>query len=248
MDAVMYICHGSRVEDGCLEALKFVERCKEKISVPIQEAAFLELAHPTIEESFERCVQQGATRIIAIPVLLLTAAHAKIDIPNMLNPLVEKHSHIELVYGQPFGVQDKIIDILFEKVNETNQQVKENAMALLVGRGSSDQEALMQFQQIAKRVEHRSTFRRVDTCYLAAATPKFKEGLLHAATLQYEQVFVIPYLLFTGILMGEVIEEVEKMSSSSQQFILTNYLGYHTHLIDLLVQQVHQLRDTLTVT
>ncbi|MBM7704666.1 sirohydrochlorin chelatase [Metabacillus iocasae] len=245
MDAVLYICHGSRVKEGCREALSFVQRCKEKVSIPIQEAAFLELAEPTIEEAFERCVEQGATRIMAIPILLLTAAHAKQDIPNVLKKMIMRYPHVELSYGQPFGVQEKIIDILLEKVKDTNQEVTDQAMALLVGRGSSDQEALMQFQEIAQQLEERSKFQRVNTCFLAAATPTFKEGLLNATTLHYRQVFVIPYLLFTGVLMSEVIEEVKKLSSSSQQIILTNYLGYHSNLIDLLVEQVHQLHSSL---
>ena len=78
----------------------------------------------------------------------------------------------------------------------------------------------------------------MSTCYLAAADPNLKEGLHLAKQTSYKQVFVLPYLLFTGILMNEIKEELEQLSTDDQQFILANYLGYHDGLAHILSHQV----------
>ena len=70
-------------------------------------------------QGFERCVKKGATKIIAIPILLLTAAHAKIDIPNELTNLQLRFPDVEVKLGQPIGVHEKMIDLLLERLADT---------------------------------------------------------------------------------------------------------------------------------
>lgn len=244
MDAVLYICHGSRVKKGCDQAIEFIERSKSKIDVPIQEVCFLELAEPTIEQGFKRCVEQGATRIAIVPILLLTAGHAKVDIPEEIHKVYQHYPHIKVVYGTPFGVDNQIVDILIERIKETEVTIKKDAMVLLVGRGSSDPEVKKDFHEIAQRLAHKGGFQHVDTCYLAATTPKLLDGLKQASESNYSQVFVLPYLLFTGILMNEIRTELKKWNKAEQEFILANYLGYHDRLSNILQNQVNKLLNS----
>ena len=137
MDAVLYVCHGSRVKKALIRQLLLLKDVKN-LDVPIQEVCFLELAYPTIEQGFEACIEQGATRIAIVPLLLLTAAHAKHDIPEEIHKVYERYPQVEVLYGEPFGVDERIVDILVERINETNVDKHEDSMVLLVGRGSSD--------------------------------------------------------------------------------------------------------------
>lgn len=241
MDAVLYVCHGSRVKEGADQAVAFIERCKKNLDVPIQEVCFLELAYPTIEQGFEACIEQGATRIAIVPLLLLTAAHAKHDIPEEIHKVYERYPQVEVLYGEPFGVDERVVDILVERINETNVDKHEDSMVLLVGRGSSDPAVKKDFNEIAQLLKGKGAFKEVSTCYLAAAAPNLKEGLHLAKQTSYKQVFVLPYLLFTGILMNEIKEELEQLSTDDQQFILANYLGYHDGLAHILSHQVKTL-------
>ncbi|MEM5594965.1 CbiX/SirB N-terminal domain-containing protein [Niallia circulans] len=78
MEAILYICHGSRVKEASEQAVSFIEKCMKINGFKgIQEYSFLELSDPSIEEGFQKCVEKGASTIYIIPVLLLTAAHAK---------------------------------------------------------------------------------------------------------------------------------------------------------------------------
>jgi sirohydrochlorin ferrochelatase len=241
MEAILYIFHGSRIKDAQEEARAFIQSCIAEIPVTIQEYCFLELANPTIEETFLKCIEKGADKIVAIPVLLLTAAHAKEDIPAELNRLKRRFPHVKLSYGKPIGVHQDIIEILIERMHETEQEFSSDSMVLLVGRGSSDPEVKIDLGRIGELLKERTGIKRVDTCFLAAANPSFEEAIGNCWGSSVNKIFIIPYLLFTGILM----KKLEKITQTNQdnlskEIVLCNHLGYHPMLKNILQQRVHE--------
>jgi sirohydrochlorin ferrochelatase len=244
MKAVIYICHGSRVAEGREQAAAFIKKVMERVDSPIQEYCFLELAEPTIESAFTKCLNQGATKIAIIPVLLLTAAHAKKDIPEEIKRVTATFQHVEIRYGQPIGVNDKMINPLVERITEIGEEVSDQSMVLLVGRGSSDPDVKRDLNSIAHLLEEKTNIGKVETCFLTAAAPSLEEGLLTAGESRYQKVFVIPYLLFTGILMKHIHKVIETHPYSGK-FYLCNYLGYHSAIDEILVEQAHRLLSDL---
>lgn len=244
MDAILYICHGSRVPKACEQAISFIQKCMERNTAPIQEYCFLELAEPTIEEAYEKCVERGATTIKAIPVLLLTAAHAKEDIPGELVKVQSKFPHVKLQYGRPIGVHGKMVDILIERIQDTNVELTKDSMVLLVGRGSSDPDVKRDLNEIAEMLKSKVGLDCVEAVFLTAASPSFEDGLQLAKESGYKRIFIIPYLLFTGILMLSMQKTIKNFASNDEQeFILCNYLGYHPSIEDMLMERIHELTE-----
>jgi sirohydrochlorin ferrochelatase len=242
MEAVLYICHGSRVKKACEQATAFVEGCMERIPVSIQEVSFLELAEPSIEQGFKRCIERGATTVYAVPVLLLTAAHAKQDIPDELDQLRLKYPDVNIVYGRPFGVHRSITEILCERLTETNVPVDEHSLVLLVGRGSSDPDVKKDLESIGRLLKRRHGLERVEICFLTAAQPIYEDVLEKAKSSAYQKIFIIPYLLFTGLLMRRIEKAArEAEEQGERKVILAHYLEYHPHLSDVLVERVEEL-------
>ncbi|RFU67643.1 sirohydrochlorin chelatase [Peribacillus saganii] len=242
MDAILYIMHGSRVAKGVEQAASFIQRCMQNIDVPIQEYCFLELANPNIKEAFQRCIERGATKIHALPVLLLTAAHAKDDIPTELSRIHKQYPEVGVRYGRPIGVDSNMVDILVERIQETGEAITEDSMVLLVGRGSSDPDVKRDLIQIGELLHQRIGVNRIVDCYLTAASPSFEEGLHMAKESGLKRVFVIPYLLFTGILMKTMEKEIEKLEAENQ-FILCSYLGYHPLIEKVLQDRVKEMLE-----
>ncbi|PLR77888.1 sirohydrochlorin chelatase [Bacillus sp. V3-13] len=242
MEAILYICHGSRVPAAQQQAIAFIEKTMKESPAPINEYCFLELAKPTIEEAFRRCIEKGATKIAAVPVLLLTAVHAKKDIPNELNRTAAQFPEVQLNYGRPIGVHPGMVEILLERLKETDEALTEDSMIVLIGRGSTDPDVKRDLGEIAELLKQSSGVRRVDTCYLTAAEPGLEEGLKIAAESPFSKVFVIPYLLFTGILMKTIEKAINNHSQKDyKQYILSNYLGYHPHIESILRERAHEL-------
>ncbi|WP_445490774.1 sirohydrochlorin chelatase [Niallia sp. 03133] len=243
MEAVLYICHGSRIQEACDQAISFVEKCMEGNKFPIQEYSFLELAEPTIEQAFEQCVKKGATIIYVIPVLLLTAAHAKMDIPEILQRLAKKHPEMEIRYGRPIGVHKKMVQIVAEKIKESSLSNKEELLVLLVGRGSSDPEVKQDLGKIAALVENELPGITVKDCYLTAAEPSFTEGIESANLSSSKNILVIPYLLFTGILMKSMTKTIKEHADPKKTYELAPYLGYHPFIADILKTRITEITE-----
>ncbi|MGI8315596.1 sirohydrochlorin chelatase [Halobacillus mangrovi] len=242
MEAVLYVGHGSRMKEAADEAIHFIMKAMKLVDTPIQEYCFLELSKSDIKEGVNKCVQRGATSIAVVPVLLLTAAHAKVDIPHTLNKVVKRHPDVKFTYGQPLGVQEKIIDALIERI-EDRKAITNDMDILLVGRGSSDKEAVQDICTIAKLLKKRTHVNSVEVCFLAAASPRFEQKVKGAAKQGKKNVIILPYLLFTGVLMTSIYKTVNELNlSSGQSFIVSDYLGDHPNLYHLLKERVIEAR------
>lgn len=234
MQAILYVCHGSRIAKARAEASDFVEQCKANIDVPIQELCFIELAHPNIVTGIDICVQKGASRIVVLPLLLLSAGHAKHDIPEAIRQAKQRHPHLEIVLGEPFGVHEMMIDIVVDRIKEQAVPLDHESMILLIGRGSSDPDTKRDITAIANLLQAKTNVPRVDICFLAAIRPTLEDGLYEASRSFYKKIFVVPYLLFTGVLMKTIEKQLRSLSSSNKQWILCNYLGYHPFLQNMI--------------
>lgn len=237
MKAILYIGHGTRSKKGADEAKAFYKRVMKRIDVPIQEISFLELTEPLIEEGFKRCVIRGATDITVVPLFLLAAGHIKQDIPRALTSLQDRYSHVQVNVKDPFGVQGKILDAIAELVRVTTANLSPHDHLLIVGRGSSDPEIHVDFSEIAEGIRGRLGSKHVSVCYLAAAQPSLDEGLEMSIERAIGKVIVVPYLLFSGLLIAEVNQAVRKRQKQGLQILHTGPLSSHRVIEDIVIDR-----------
>ncbi|MGG0726950.1 sirohydrochlorin chelatase [Bacillus paramycoides] len=234
MKAVLYICHGSRLKAAKEEAIQFIRSCMSRVEANIQEVCFLELASPSIDEGFRTCVKRGATEIVAIPVFLLAAGHVKEDIPLELRKLNEQYPNIKIVYGNPFGVSEVLVKAVYNGMG-----IKEEVTLLLVARGSSDPQTLQDIKWISSLFQKEKNIIKVEVCYLAAAEPKFDEKLKEIVEQKERNIVVLPYLLFTGLLMKHIEKEVRQYES--EEIKTSPYLGKNVAFRDMLIQKTEEI-------
>jgi sirohydrochlorin ferrochelatase len=83
---------------------------------PIVEAAHMELAEPTIEQAFDRCVAQGATMVVVHPYFLAPGRHSTTDIPRMAGEAAAKHPGVRFHVTQPLGLDEKIAQLMTQRI------------------------------------------------------------------------------------------------------------------------------------
>ncbi|MED3563254.1 sirohydrochlorin chelatase [Bacillus xiapuensis] len=241
MKAILYIGHGTRSKKGAEEVKSFLNRVIERVDTLIQEVSFLELTEPSIEEGFRRCVERGATEMTVVPIFLLAAGHIKEDIPNVLSALSEQYPEVRVNVRNPFGVQDEILNAIAELVREAAGKVTPQDAVLIVGRGSSDPSIHTAFTMIASGIKERLQTNHVSVCYLAAAEPRLPEGFEAAMESSAGRVIVIPYLLFSGLLLAEVNQMVRK-KQNEREIICTGQLSRHRVIEDIVVEGFDEIR------
>lgn len=240
MQGILYVSHGSRVPEAIAEAISCVSSVRKQVDAPLQEICFLELAEPNVEQGIETLVSRGALRISVVPVLLLSAGHYFKDIPDEVNLAKAKHPTITFTYGEPLGMQDRFIDVLAERITETKVPAKPDAKILLVGRGSRNPQTKKVIENIGQKLLVKTNFTSVDVCFLAACKPSFEQGLSSSLKDECSQIFIVPYLWFTGVLMNFITDKVNELHQSDKEVVLCLQMGNHPTMQEALKERVYE--------
>ncbi|MGE7023669.1 sirohydrochlorin chelatase [Solibacillus cecembensis] len=238
MQAILYIGHGTRIKKGVEEALHFIEETKKQVDISIQETAFLELAEPNILQGIKKCVERGATRILIAPILLLAAQHAKEDIPAEIEKASKLYPNIKFTLGRPFGIHEKLIDTVYKRITEQQCAILPDAEVLLVGRGSSDRAVIRDMREISNRLQKKYKFHSVRTCFLYGTGPSFENTMNSLKEQDVKQLFIVPYLLFSGLLSIGIQKKAKALAFDESRIILCNSLGYDRNVRKVLVERV----------
>ncbi|MBT2598591.1 MULTISPECIES: sirohydrochlorin chelatase [unclassified Oceanobacillus] len=239
MQGVLYVSHGSRIPEATAGAIAFINEVKKQIDIPLQEICFLEISKPDVGQGVDNLIKQGATKIAIVPVLLLRAGHYYQDIPEEIKQLKNKYPLIQFIYGEPLGVQNRLTNVLVERIEDTNIQPDEGSKILLVGRGSRSPQTQKDIEQIASNLQLKMNL-HVDVCYLAACSPSFEHGLRSSLEENYSRVFVVPYLWFTGVLLQSMEREINVMEKQGKDFILCSELSKHPIMVEALKDRVQE--------
>ena len=82
-------------------------------------SAYLEFGKPDIMTAIRQCIEDGATKIIAHPYFLSSGMHVTKDIPKIIDAARSQFPEVELVYTEPLGVHDKLVEIVIERIQST---------------------------------------------------------------------------------------------------------------------------------
>ena len=142
MEALVLVGHGSRLPYSKELLVKLAEKVKERNIFPIVEIGLMEFNEPTIPQAVKKAIEQGAKKIIVVPVFLAHGIHTTRDIPRLLGLIDEEeheheheHSHghhhhhhhhhtdekleipedVEIIYREPIGADDRIVDIIIDR-------------------------------------------------------------------------------------------------------------------------------------
>jgi sirohydrochlorin ferrochelatase len=116
---LLLIAHGSRREASNREVVAVVERLRGMQSGRFSsiEAAFLELAEPSIEEGLEVLAGRGAQHIVVMPYFLAAGSHVIQDIPEILEKFRWRHPGISLCLKEHVGRSEGMSRLILDFVD-----------------------------------------------------------------------------------------------------------------------------------
>jgi sirohydrochlorin cobaltochelatase len=205
--------------------------------VPV-ELGFLEVIEPSIAVAVNRLAARGCRELVAMPLLLFTAGHARRDVPEALAAAAEV-AGIGFRMAEPFGMHPEIVALSRRRREEALSRrrreedlsrrmheemvagsagdVEERAVLLMVGRGASDPETPAQLRAFTAATldgPDAGRFVAVEQGFVAAARPPLDEAVAtaaeRAAALGAVRVVVQPHLLFSGHVERQVAAAVER--------------------------------------
>lgn len=79
----------------------------------------MELAEPSIEDAFDRCVAAGAQKVVLHPFFLSPGRHVTSDIPALMNAAAKRHPEVAWVVSEPLGLQELMPRVMHAAVSES---------------------------------------------------------------------------------------------------------------------------------
>ncbi|MEM9117738.1 MAG: sirohydrochlorin chelatase [Cyanobacteria bacterium P01_F01_bin.56] len=240
---LLLIGHGSRDAQGRQNVLDFATAYQALDASRPVIPCFLELTEPTIQAGVDRCVEAGYTDISALPVLLFAARHNKFDVTNELDRARQRHPQVTFHYGRHFGIAPEILDLWRDRLTQLDtpahnpQQIeRQDTVLLFVGRGASDPDANGDVYKLARMVWEGSGYDTVETCFIGITHPRLEEGFRRARLYQPQRIIVLPYFLFTGVLMKKIqaIAAQQQVADPATEIVCLPEMGIHQQLLGVM--------------
>ncbi len=134
-ETIILMGHGSRVPGAGRDMEEVARRLRDKYGFPRVEICFISRLGPHFPEIFEKCVNQGAKKILAIPYFLHEGLHLLLDIPEMMQEEAKRFPHVKLILGRSLGFDEGLVDLVVRRIEESKDLCDVRDLAL-PGRGT----------------------------------------------------------------------------------------------------------------
>ncbi len=248
LPALLLVGHGSKDMDGNVDFLKMAERAKARFPGRKVQGCFIEYCDPEVPEGLDLLVTAGARNVTVVPVILFPAGHVKMDVPGSLDGARIRHPGVTFRYGAPIGVQSGLFPVLRAKAEAVEKARgwgpdRSKTIVLLIGRGSSDPDANADLHKIARYLWEGSGWMDVQVCFSGITSPRFEAGVARCRALGATRIVMIPYFLFTGILLKRLRRQSEEMRPRFPgiDWGFAPELGHEDEILDIVQARVKEV-------
>lgn len=110
---------------------------------------------------------------------------------------------------------------------------------LVIDRGSREQEAKTELDNICERVKEKGKYDYTDYCFLEVIPPFIEEGIGKALEQNLDTLTIVPYFLYPGKKVKAAVTDAMKyQESTSVKFVVSRPMSMHKTMIDLVDSRV----------
>ncbi len=242
-DTILLVGHGSREPNGNVEIEQCAAAWRKRHPDERIEVCFIEFADVLLDEGLNHAAQ-GSKRVIVVPLILGAAGHVKMEIPHHIAHAREHHPDVTFVMAKHLGADSKILQALKSELSQAMLALDapdaKNTGVVLLARGSSDKVANGEIAKMARWLFEETGHEMVDLAFTGITFPKVETVVQRQVACGMKQVIVLPYYLFTGVLMERIARQVARLKTQypTTSFGLAKYIGFHDAIYDLLDERV----------
>ncbi|MBI0296989.1 sirohydrochlorin chelatase [Streptomyces sp. PRKS01-29] len=238
---LLIIAHGSRDprHAATVDALRArVRSLRPGLRV---EAAFLEFNAPRVPQVLARLAAEDATEVIALPLLLTRAFHAKTDIPAVLREATARHPRLSVRQAEVLGPSPLLVDALERRLHEAGLRPADRSSTgvVLASAGSTDPEAIAVIAEIAREWRH-TGWCAVRPAFASASLPRTEDAVRALRADGVRRVAVAPYVIAPGRLPDRIAHGAEAAGAD----LLAPVLGPAPELARLLLTRYDEAHRT----
>ncbi|MDH6699710.1 sirohydrochlorin chelatase [Streptomyces sp. MAA16] len=199
---LVVIAHGSRDPRHAATVHALVRRIRSLRPGLRVETGFLDFNVPSVHGVLESLAAEGVRDVVALPLLLTRAFHAKADIPAVLRDAPRR---LRIRQAEVLGPSPLLRSALERRLYEAGLTPADKASTgvVLASAGSTDPEAIGVIDAVAR--EWRETgWYAVRPAFASAALPRTEDAVRELRALGCTRVAVAPYVLAPGFLPDRI--------------------------------------------
>jgi sirohydrochlorin cobaltochelatase len=202
---------------------------------------FIELSLPPLRDAVAALVNGTPAHLVAVPLMLSAAGHAKGDIPAALARERARHRGVSFTYARPLGPHPALLSLLAERIAAVSAGDPAPAV-LVVGRGSTDPDANADVVKTARLLWEGRDYPLAETAFVSLARPGVAEGLERCRLLGARQIVVARYFLFPGVLPDRVAGQAEAYAAAHPELDIrcADVLGDCDEIAALVYERYHE--------
>ncbi|WP_030900318.1 MULTISPECIES: sirohydrochlorin chelatase [unclassified Streptomyces] len=199
---LLVIAHGSRDPRHAATVHALVRRVRSLRPDVRVETGFLDFNVPSVQGVLESLATQGVRDVVALPLLLTRAFHAKADIPAVL---ADAPPQLRVHQAEILGPSPLLLEALERRLYEAGLTPadKSSTGVVLASAGSTDPEAIAVIAEIAREWRH-TGWCAVRPAFASASLPRTEDAVRELRALGCSRVAVAPYVLAPGFLPDRI--------------------------------------------
>ena len=229
---------------------------------------FIELSSPPLREAVAALASASAApaNLVAVPLMLSAAGHAKGDIPAALARERTRHPGLRWTYARPLGPHPALIELLAARIaaasgfglapaspasaspasaspaSASPAPASPGPAVLVVGRGSTDPDANADVVKTTRLLWEGRDYPLAETAFVSLARPDVAEGLERCRLLGARQIVVARYFLFPGVLPDRVAAFAGEYAAAHPELDIrcTGVLGDCDEIAALVYERYHE--------
>jgi sirohydrochlorin ferrochelatase len=235
---LLVIAHGSRDPRHAATVHALTRRVRALRPGLRVEAGFLDFDAPSVPRVLDRLAREGAPHlvdVVAQPLLLTRAFHAKADIPAVLREASERHPGLRVRQAGVLGPSRLLLDALERRLYEAGlaRADRSSTGIVLASAGSSDPEAAAVIDGVAREWRRRAGWRAVRPAFASASLPRTEDAIRALRAEGVRRIAVAPYVIAPGRLPDRIVAGAAEGGAD----VLAEVLGAAPELARLLLNR-----------
>ncbi|OZC64770.1 sirohydrochlorin chelatase [Rhodococcus sp. 15-725-2-2b] len=230
MSALIAVAHGSRDPRSSAAVHRAVDVLRRRRPDLDVRVAFLDLSEPRVDQVVDDLAAAGHSRIVAVPMLLGKAFHAKVDLPELLDAARTRHPLVSIRQAEVLGDDRLLIEAVRDRIADTGVGVSDSTVGIaLAAVGSSVAPANQRTRVIAQKLVAGTHWAGAVTCFATSVSPSPTDAITQLRALGADRIVVAPWFLAPGLLT----DRIEASVAGLPNVVHAEVIGAHPAVAEL---------------
>ncbi|MEU3754560.1 sirohydrochlorin chelatase [Streptomyces olivoreticuli] len=233
---LLLVAHGSRDPRHAATVSALRDRLAAARPELRVEVGYLDFCVPSVPRVLERLAAEGVREVVALPLLLTRAFHARTDIPGVLREATAALPGLRVRLAGVLGPSPLLTATLERRLYEAGVRPgdRRSTGVVLAAAGSSDPEAGAVIAGVAREWERAAGWFAVRPAFASAVPPRVEDAVRALRAAGARRVAVAPYVIAPGRLPDRIAEGARLADA------LGDVLGAADELVSLALRRYEE--------